>query len=64
VLASSSVLTSLHSSKQQVDATPKVHIEIVCFMCFRGTLQVLYIDVAKLDRDVAHVVMAIHICFK
>jgi hypothetical protein len=37
-----------------------VHIEIVCFMCFRGTLQVLYIDVAKLDRDVAHVVMAIH----
>ena len=24
----------------------------------------LYIDVAKVDRDVAHVVMAIHICFK
>jgi hypothetical protein len=27
-------------------------------------LQVLYIDVAKVDRDVAHVVMAIHVCFK
>jgi hypothetical protein len=25
---------------------------------------VLYIDVAKVDRDVAHVVMVIHICFK
>jgi hypothetical protein len=24
----------------------------------------LYIDVAKIDRDVAHVVMAIHVCFK
>jgi hypothetical protein len=27
-------------------------------------LQMLYIDVAKVDRDVTHVVMAIHICFK
>ena len=27
-------------------------------------LQVLYIDVAKVDRDVAHVGMAIHVCFK
>jgi hypothetical protein len=27
-------------------------------------LQVLYIDVAKIDQDVAHVVMAIHVCFK
>ena len=24
----------------------------------------LYFDVAKVDRDVAHVVMAIHVCFK
>ena len=24
----------------------------------------LYIDVAKADRDVEHVVMAIHVCFK
>ena len=27
-------------------------------------LQVLYIDIAKIDGDVAHVVMAIHVCFK
>jgi hypothetical protein len=27
-------------------------------------LQVLYIDVAKVDRDVAHIVMLIHVCFK
>jgi hypothetical protein len=25
---------------------------------------VLYIDVAKVDRDIAHVVMVIHVCFK
>jgi hypothetical protein len=25
---------------------------------------VLYIDVAKVDQDVAHVAMAIHVCFK
>jgi hypothetical protein len=25
---------------------------------------VFYIDVVKVDRDVAHVAMAIHICFK
>ena len=24
----------------------------------------LYIDIAKVDRDVAHFVMAIHVCFK
>ena len=31
------------------------------FFCI---LQVLYIDVAKVDRDVAHIVMVIHVCFK
>ena len=35
-----------------------------CFRCFGGMLQVLYIDVAKVDRDVAHVVIAIHVYFK
>ena len=41
------------------------------FKCFRCMLQVFYIDVAKVDwdvvkvdRDVAHVAMAIHVCFK
>jgi hypothetical protein len=27
-------------------------------------LQVFYLDVVKIDRDVAHIAMAIHICFK
>jgi hypothetical protein len=27
-------------------------------------LHVFYIDVAKADRDVAYVAMAIHVCFK
>ena len=63
----SSTLTSLHSSKHKVDATLKAHVAIVCFQCFRCfkcMLQVLYIDVAKLYRDVAHVVMAIHVYSK
>ena len=34
------------------------------FQMFRGMLQVLYIDVVKVDRDVAHAVMAIHVYFK
>jgi hypothetical protein len=40
-------------------------------VCFRGMLQVFRIGVAKVDRDVAkvdqnvaHVAMAMHICFK
>jgi hypothetical protein len=33
-------------------------------MCFKGILQVLYIFVAKVDLNVAHVIMAIHACFK
>ena len=53
--------------KQQADDTLKAYDAIVCFKCFncfQGMLQVLYIDVAKVDRDIAHFVMAIHVCFK
>ena len=42
-------------------------VKIACcksmFQVF-GMVQVLYIDVAKVGRDVAHIVMAIHVCFK
>jgi hypothetical protein len=65
--ASSSASTSLHLPKQQADATPKAHVAISyfkCFRCFKVILQVLYIDVAKVDRDVAHVIIAIHVWFK
>jgi hypothetical protein len=34
------------------------------FRSLRCMLQALYVDVAKVDRDVAHGVMAIHVCFK
>jgi hypothetical protein len=54
-------------SKHQADAMPKAYVAIVCFKCFNcfeGMLQVLYIDITKVDVDVAHVVMAIHVCFK
>jgi hypothetical protein len=35
-----------------------------CFRYFRNMLQVYHLYVAKVDRDVAHVAMAIHVCFK
>jgi hypothetical protein len=45
----------------------KVHVAKVyfkCFRCFRGMLQVFHINVAKVDLDVAHVAIAIHVCCK
>jgi hypothetical protein len=33
-------------------------------MCFICMLQMFHVDVAKLDRDVAYVVMVIHVCCK
>jgi hypothetical protein len=63
--------------KLRVDEPPFVQGAIICyaksaccnsiyqmFQMFRGTLQVLYIDVAKVDQDVAHVVIDIHVCLK
>ena len=47
--------------------TLKAHVARICFKCFRcfrGMLQVLHINVAKVNRDVAHVIMAIHVYFK
>ena len=36
-----------------------------CFICVFGCiLQVFYIDIAKVDRDVAYVAMVIHVCYK
>ena len=47
------------SPKQQRDVALKVHVASVHFKCFRGISQVFHTDVAKVDRDVAHVVMDI-----
>jgi hypothetical protein len=33
-------------------------------MHFVGTLQMFHMDVAKLDRNVAYVVMVVHVCCK
>jgi hypothetical protein len=35
-----------------------------CFRYFRVILQLFHMDVAKVDRDVAYVAMAIHLCCK
>jgi hypothetical protein len=51
--------------KQQEDIVLKARVANVCFKCsrcFECMLQVFYTGVAKIDRDVAHVAMAIHIC--
>ena len=45
----------------------KGHAISVCFKCFRyfrGTLQVFYADVAKVDRDVAYVASVLEACCK
>jgi hypothetical protein len=45
--------------------TPHVaNISFKYFRCFKGTLQVFHVDVVKVDRDVAHGAMAIHVCFE
>ena len=57
--------TSLHSAEQQGDVALKAHVARACFnyfKCFRGMLQVM--DVAKIDRDVAHVAIVVHVCCK
>jgi hypothetical protein len=62
---SNSASTSLHSFKQQVDATLKAHVVSICFKCFRcfiSMLQVFYMDVTKVDREVAYVIMVVHVC--
>jgi hypothetical protein len=46
----------LHNDKPPfVQAVRWHYVESVCFKCFGGMLQVFYIDVAKVDWDVAHV---------
>jgi hypothetical protein len=43
------------------------YVSSICFECskyFRLMLQVFHLNVAKVDLDVAYVVMAIHACFK
>jgi hypothetical protein len=40
--------------KQQGDVAQKEHVAKVCFRCFRDMLQVFYIDVAKVDPDMFH----------
>ena len=45
----------------------KAHVASIyykCFRCFRGMLQVFHMDVAIIDRDVAHVSMVVHVCCK
>jgi hypothetical protein len=37
----------------------KAHVASVCFKCFRCMLQVFYMGVAKVDRNVAYVAMVV-----
>jgi hypothetical protein len=52
--------TGIHSPKQPGDVcaeTAYFGLHFKCFKCLRGILQVFYIDLAKVVRDVAHVAM-------
>jgi hypothetical protein len=45
----------------------KEHVTNICFECFRyfrGMLQLFYIDVAKVDQDVAYIAIVVHVCYK
>jgi len=45
----------------------KLHVAsvyFVCFKCFRGMLKVFHMDVIKVDWDVAHVAIVVHVCCK
>jgi hypothetical protein len=39
-------------------------LQVCSFMCFRGMLQVFHTNIANIDRNIAYVVMVIHICCK
>ena len=56
--------TSLHSSSSKEMFVLKLYVANVCFKCFRGILQVFHTDVAKVDQDIAHVAMVVHVCCK
>jgi hypothetical protein len=42
----------------------KTHVASLCLRCFIGMLQMFYKDVAKVDQDVAYIVMVVHVCCK
>jgi hypothetical protein len=53
--------------KQQGDVVLKANVASIyfnCFRCFIGISQVFHMDVAKVNRDVAYVAMAIYACCK
>jgi hypothetical protein len=59
-------LRSIHP-RQEVDVVLKAYVARVCFKCFRcfrDMLQVLHIDVAKINRDIAYVAMVVHVYCK
>jgi hypothetical protein len=49
--------TRIYSHKQQGDIALKLQVASFCFKCFIGMLQVFYIDIVEVDREVAHIAM-------
>jgi hypothetical protein len=39
-------------------------VHFKCFRYFRGMFQVFHTDAVKIDQDVAHVAMVVHVCCK
>ena len=42
----------------------KTHVASLCFICFIDMLQVFYVDIAKVDQDVANVASVSEACCK
>jgi hypothetical protein len=61
------VPTNLYSLSNKEMFALKQHVASVCFKClkcFRVMLQVFCTDIAKVDHDIAHVAMVVHVCCK
>jgi hypothetical protein len=69
--ASFTLVNSMHRRasipKQQGNVALKAHIANICFKCFRcfeGILQVFYMNVVKVDRNVAYAASVSEACCK
>ena len=46
---------------EEVRKTHVARLYFKCFRCFMGRLQLFYVDVTKVDLDVAYVAMVVHV---
>jgi hypothetical protein len=52
------------SRRPHQDTSHVANVSFKCFRYFKGMLQMFHMDVAKVNRDIAHVIMVVYLCFK